>query len=416
MKAEQLIYTTGNVRGRKGYQVVAKSRGVSDGIESALRPHFHPPAIRPEDFTESHSLVKMADDNVAYCHARNIGAGYDGRRDTLCSHVMVFPRSDFAKLGYDTRLLSPLHPGNRRLRGDLSPIELDPSRMPPPPSPADIRELEPVLASALRLLLGGKRVAVPSADPTMAQKFLSILPPSARLVQFSSVATDADKQNHCDLLFYSPRKKPSPSAGFWMAAEPCDPSGGGGGSLDRAVRHYARLAVDCDRAHLERIQDRFEAVPALSGQDRMVLACACEQFLECGDDTSRKKCAADAFSAIKKLDAPAFAKHFDVIKNYVEPYSTALDTFRPDPRRSFDLFGAWLNSFPLLTGARLFSAFLDSYNRVDTLPRTSAGTDASTGAAPTTPTSTSVDYNIGGTPDVHTTDHSVTGRRKPPAS
>lgn len=106
--AEQLVYTTANIRGRKGYQVVARSRGVADEAESELGPHFVPPGVRPDGFVESHSLVELAGGAVAYCHARNIGAGHDGRRDTLCSHVVVLSRGDFAGIGCDTRALAPL--------------------------------------------------------------------------------------------------------------------------------------------------------------------------------------------------------------------------------------------------------------------------------------------------------------------
>ena len=317
VKAEQLIYTTANVRGKKGYQVVAKSRGIDDGIEASLRPHFIPPGIQPESLAESHSLVNLEGGNVAYCHAKNIGAGYDGRRDTLCSHVLVVSRSAFAEIGYDTRSLAPLHPGNRRLRGILPTVELDPPSMPPPPSASDVRALGPVFEAALLSLLGGERVAVPSSDPEMAQKFLSLLPPSARLVQFSSVAADASRQAHCDLLFYPPGKKPRQSTGFRVVTgeRGSDPADAGGGALRRAVRHYAEVALGGDRGRLGRIQDRFEGVPSLSGRDRMVLACAYERFLECDDELSKRECAEDAFSAIKKLDPPAFSSYFEAIKD-----------------------------------------------------------------------------------------------------
>lgn len=411
VKAEQLIYTTANVRGKKGYQVVAKSRGIDDGIEASLRPHFIPPGIRPESLAESHSLVDLDGGNVAYCHARNIGAGYDGRRDTLCSHVLVVSRSAFGEIGYDTRSLAPLHPGNRRLRGILPPVELDPSSMPPLPSASDMRALWPIFAAVLRSLLDGERVAVPSSDPEMAQKFLSLLPPSARLVQFSSVAADAGRQTHCDLLFCPPGKKPRQSAGFRVVAgeEASDPANAGGGALGRAVRHYAEVALGGDRGRLNRIQDRFEGAPSLSGRDRMVLACAYERFLECDDELSKKECAEDAFSAIKKLDPPAFSRHFETIKDHVGPYRKAADEFYLNPKRPSDLFGAWLGSFPLAIGARMFGAFLDSYGHGGA----PAGAGAGTGEAPAGLSGGSSDRGAAGPADARAEGAAASGGTAP---
>lgn len=361
MMAEQLVYTTSNIRGRKGYQIVAKSRGITDEIASALKSHFHPPGIRPEDFKESHSLVELAGGRVAYCHARNIGAGYDGRRDTLCSHVLVLARGDFARHGCDTRRFASLHPGRRRMRGLLPPVRLGPRSLPPPAT--DARGMGPALRGALPLLLSGERAAVPSDDPTLAQRLLSLLPPSARLVQFSSVSVDADRQRHCRLVCYPRGKRPGPSSGFKIVAPGSAPADAGDSALGRAVEYYTEAALSGDAQHLRRIQDRFEAVPSLSGRDRMVFSCAYERFLNGADESAKKECAADAFSVIDKLDTSAFSLYFDTIKDYVGPYKRARDAFASDPARSSDLFASWRSAFPIDIGVGIFLAFLKSYNR-----------------------------------------------------
>ena len=365
--AEQLVYTTGNIRGKKGYQVVAKSRGIAGEDESRLRSHFLPLGTRPEDLVESHSLVELTGGRVAYCHARNIGAGYDGRRDTLCSHVIVISQDDFAVIGCDTRALVSLHPGRRRVRGVLPSVELESLPMLPTPLPTEVGDLEPVFASALGLLLGGDRVAVPSGDPTLAQKFLALLPPSSRPVQFSSAATikavSAGKHAHCRLVFYLPGRGLGSPSGFRVAAAGSGTPGAGDGAFGRAARHYAKVALSGDVQRLGRIQRRFEGIPALSGRDRLVLACAYEQFMECGDESAKVEPAEDAFSAVKKLDPPAFSAYFGAIKDYVGPYRDAARAFQSEPGRSSDLFSAWFNSFPLAIGLRMFSAFVDSYSR-----------------------------------------------------
>lgn len=360
MQAEQLVYTTGNIRGRKGYQIVAKSRGITDDIASALRYHFHPPGIRPDDFKESHSLVELAGDKVAYCHAKNIGTGYDGRRDTVCSHVVVLDKEDFARCGCDTRGFASLHPGNKRMRGILPPAMLDPLWRPPA---VDVRSMGEELRGVLWLLLSGERIAVESDDPALAQKILSLLPPSARLVQFSSVSVDAGRQCHCRLVCYPHGKRPKPSSGFKIASPAFAPSNDCDRALWRATEHYAKTILDGDEPHLRRIQDRFEAVPSLSGRDQMVLACAYERFLNGADDAIKEECAEDTFSVISKLDSPAFLPYFETIKDYVEPYKRAVDKFALYPPQSLDLFSAWCSSFTVGAGARILFDLLRSFNR-----------------------------------------------------
>lgn len=339
---------------------MAKSRGITEEIASALRCHFRPPGIKPGDFKESHSLVELAGGKVAYRHARNIGAGYDGRMDTVCSHAVVLDKENFAKCGCDTRGFAALHPGNRQMRGILPSVRLDPMRRPPA---ADARGVGTELRGVLWLLLSGERAAVESDDPTLAQRILSLLPPSARLVQFSSVSVDAGRQCHCRLVCYPRGKKPRPSSGFRIASPAFEPADDCDRALWRATVHYAKTALDGDASHLRRIQDRFEALPSLSGRDRMVLACAYERFLNGADDALKAVCAEDAYPVISKLESPAFLPYFETIKDYVEQYKRATDTFALYPLRSPDLFSAWLSSFTLEASARTLLDFLKSFNR-----------------------------------------------------
>lgn len=252
------------------------------------------------------------------------------------------------------------------MRGVLPPVDLGSLRAPPAPAPGKAGGMEPVFAAALGLLLEGRRVAVPSGDPKMAQRFLALLPPSARLVQFSSVAAvdaaSAGRYAHCRLVFYPPGRRLGSSSGFRIAAAGSSASIAADEALGRAAGHYAKLALGGDARRLERIQRRFEGVPALSGRDRMVLACAYERFMECGDEPARAELAGDAFSAVKKLDPTAFSAYFGAIKDYVKPYRDAARAFQSEPGRSPDLFNAWFDSFPLAIGMRMFSAFVDSYS------------------------------------------------------
>ncbi len=80
------------------------------------------------------------------------------------------------------------------------------------------------------------------------------------------------------------------------------------------------------------------------------------------------------------------------------PYRAAADKFRLDAGRPPNLFGAWLNSFPLAIGARMFSAFLDTYSR----GAASAGAGAGAGAAPAGPVDGRSDRGAGWPADART--------------
>ena len=160
-----------------------------------------------------------------------------------------------------------------------------------------------------------------------------------------------------------PGSRPRPSSGLRVAAAGPDPAGAGDGALGRAARHYAEAVLGGDARGLGRIQERFEEFPMLPWRDRMVLASAYERFLGCGDESARARHAADAFSAVKKLDPPAFSRYFGAIKDHVGPYMEAAEALRQGPGRPPDLFRAWLSTFPLEIGPRMFGALLDSYGR-----------------------------------------------------
>ena len=182
MRAEQLIYTTANVRGKKGYQVVAKSRGIDDGIESFLRP---PPPSSPGNPAGGPcgvALPRGAQGRQRGVLPREEHRG--GVRRQEGHAVQPCPGRLQARLCRDrVRHEGPgaAASGEQEAARRPPPGRARPVKRAAPPSPADVRALRPVFAGALRLLLDGERVAVPSGDPATAQKFLSLLPPCARL-------------------------------------------------------------------------------------------------------------------------------------------------------------------------------------------------------------------------------------------
>ena len=87
---EQFIFTAAQIDTREGYQVTAKSKGISKEIVQNLREYLFPLGIDEEKFQSSKSLIELDKNKIAYSIVKYIGIGYDGRRGTLYNHTFVF--------------------------------------------------------------------------------------------------------------------------------------------------------------------------------------------------------------------------------------------------------------------------------------------------------------------------------------
>ena len=63
---DQFIYTTALIEGKKGYQIVAKSSGISSEIISELSSYLYPLGIISSEFNESHSLLILKTGEVVF--------------------------------------------------------------------------------------------------------------------------------------------------------------------------------------------------------------------------------------------------------------------------------------------------------------------------------------------------------------
>ena len=308
-EADQLSYTAANTKARKGYQIVSKSGGITGRITERLEPYLYPVGADPAAFAESRSQVVLGG-KVAYVITKNIGRGYDGRRNTLYSHAFVMAKADYGGIGYDGRVLD----AHYREYGDppesLDRIALAPSKPPPPLLTRDLgAALEPALAS----LFSKRRILLVTDDHTLHQGILSLLPASMRLVPFSTLVADPKRQP--DYRVISGPRPGGPGVEKFAVIEPSKlPAFRAGADLTNSVCYYADLIRAQDYGELGRVQSAFDKIPGRSYADRLNLACYYSQYLRSDSGAGRRACAKKVFEISRKLDASTFARFLREVK------------------------------------------------------------------------------------------------------
>ncbi|MBI1828717.1 MAG: hypothetical protein HY222_01650 [Thaumarchaeota archaeon] len=197
---EHFIYTAGKIGTREGYQVVAKSEGISDEITTSLLEYMYPIGVKVDEFIESKSLLILDKNKVAYSIVKNIGIGYDGRRGTLYNHTFVISKEDFEKLYYDSRVFDEHFIQNSLIKGQLPAIKIDSkSKL---PNLELLQKLDTnTLKEILHALFKRSKIAlVKMNDIELIQNLLAILPPPLRLISFSTMVIEPDKQYKFDFI------------------------------------------------------------------------------------------------------------------------------------------------------------------------------------------------------------------------
>jgi len=233
--AEQFAYVPAAVGSRRGYQVVAKSPGISDEILAQMEPYMLPAGVG-RGFSGSKSLLQLRGRLVAYSSITNVGDGYDGRPDALYNHTLVLSEESFAGVGSDTRALDSYFARDPP-RGALPRIRVAGGA----PAPRINEEYRHLVLPVLRALFAGKKAAFSGVDdPSFLPSVLAMLPPSMRLVPFSTCLPDPKRQPAYRLATYEGRMRALPK-GFADMSKPG--RGSAGRRLDDALLFLAERAA-----------------------------------------------------------------------------------------------------------------------------------------------------------------------------
>lgn len=257
---DQFIYTSEKTKEQEGYQVIAKTSGVTKDIIDNLTGYLYPIGVDLENFTESHSLRILDNDKVAYSIVKNIGIGYDARRGTLYNHTFVIDKTEFKKLDYDSRIFYNYFIKDTTLRGEIQKIRIKPIKI--QTNFELIRILDMQAISLFRFLFLNKKVALlETSEIDLIQNILATLPPSMRLISFSTNVPQPDRQPEYDLI-QTPKNMIYKLDKTWKIVDPSEPrqisDHAQKDSINKDFEYLTYLILNKDKKKLLKIYDTFE--------------------------------------------------------------------------------------------------------------------------------------------------------------
>lgn len=270
-QCDHFIYTAGKIGSTDSYQIIAKSAGITDEITSKLEKYLYPLGVKISEFKESRSLLILPNNKIAYSIIKNIGIGYDGRRGTLYNHTFVIDENEFEELGFDSRVFEKRFIKNDSVRGELKPVNIDPLSLSPDFKFLKKQDIELVEEIIYRILVR-KKIAILKTDELMfLQNVFAILPPPLRLIPFSTLVVEPDRQDKFHLI-QVPKEIETKIAKSFVIIDPDKISS----SIRKKSEYYddikqlLQFVLDEDKKSLQQIFSNFEKIPIRLSRTRRV--------------------------------------------------------------------------------------------------------------------------------------------------
>lgn len=317
---EQFVYTTATTESQSGYHVVAKSPGITDKLISELEPYMLPSGIDPSAFTQSKSMVIVGGSTqVAYSLARNIGHGPDGRPDAMLSHTLVIDIECFKTLSYDSRNLDQFFSRSVPTSPFLPPIAAL-ANASTKHDPGIARSQVPLFTRTLYALVRGHGAAVREiCGEQFAQDALGLLPPSLRLVPFSTCAVDLRRQPAYRLVLLGSSPARNLPKGFDVVDRQSRRSLGGS-EVGRAVRHIVAMA-SVKSPDLAALHADFESITAFSPRKRLAVLTAVLRMAQSPGPMNNDKDLQTAAHRLAMLDLATRDEILAKVETRIRPHS-----------------------------------------------------------------------------------------------
>lgn len=357
---EQFIYTAGKTRLEKGYQVTAKSSGISNDLILECSNYLYPLGMNLNQFKQSRSLILLTKNKVAFSIIKNIGVGFDGRPATIYSHTFIINKEEFQKLANDSRVFEEHYLEDPSVQGILPRITLGSKEN--PPAFNTINEIMPILPDVLTGLFKGDKIAIFKTERVdLIQNILSLVPPSLRLISFSTFVNHPNRQPKYDFILTQKHRLPNLDKGF-LKIDPQETKilrkRKAKNSFEKSIQYLLNLIQSKKDKQLVKIYENFEKIRGGNFKSKIILVTTYTQFKSTTDEKLKQQFADNIFEIIKKLDKKTAAEYLEKIKNYSKYYAVLENKIQPviNPNTSF--IDA-LVLLPLKVTADLINSFVE---------------------------------------------------------
>lgn len=326
---EHFIFTSVDLKEKSGYQVVSKSTGITPELLSNLEGYLYPVGIDPGRLSESKSMLVMKD-KVTFTMAKNIGIGYDGRPDTVYSHTIVTNIEDFKKFQYDTRLFKKFYLEIKEQK-HLTPLVIEPTKLNPDFSCIDVLGIAQ-FEDFLRAVFSKKKIAILNTEnKNLIQSLISLLPPSFRLISFSTLVADPHRQPKFEMI-QTQSSKSSLEKYFVIDPEERKLISPTKDTLfEQCISYLLDIINSKNSTKLTEIYDQFESTPIKNYKEKLSLAVGISILDPKQPSLLDQKAIHQLLLLLDKTPPPFVSKHFPKLEpslpeNITIEYSIKFET------------------------------------------------------------------------------------------
>lgn len=266
---EQFIFTSSKLE-EGGYQVIAKSSGITEKILRELEECVYPIGIEPSEFHDSKSM-RILENEIAFIQSKNIGIGQDGRSDTMYSHIIIMNKDDFKKFGNDSRIFNEYYSETKE-SGHLAPLSIENKKLNPDFACVDIIGIIQVQKCLKAIFKNEKIAIINEKNQKLIQSILSLMPPSLSLKSFSTQVPQPNVQTKFEIIQTSEQNDylinkytildVTKSKSTYKENKTI---------LDTCISYLIEIIDRKNEIELKRIHDEFESIPISNIDEKIVL-------------------------------------------------------------------------------------------------------------------------------------------------
>jgi len=361
LTVDQFVYTTASLAGKSGYQIIAKSDGISKEIVSELDYYLYPTGIDPSEFNESCSMLLLKNEKIAFSKIKNIGMGYDGRNNTLYNHTLVVNKEDFAKYEYDTRIFEEFYVENTLLQGKLPVLQIDPNI--PEMDFQFAKNSEIIIKDALTELFRKQKIAILDTKNTdLIQKILSLVPPSMRLIPFSTLVIQPERQPNYNLIQTKSQNKSILEKNFKIIDPDKIPGEQKKNILKNTVTFLISMMHSRKNDELKELYESFEKIPGTDFKNKLIFLTTFSKYKTETDENLKEKYAEEIVGVLKKLDKSVASEYLAKIKPHLKQYAVLEDRLQSVINPSTSLIDAFF-LLPLKAMNDLYNSYLEQHEK-----------------------------------------------------